>query len=59
MNAMAPVFLVTYTSTRQSRDVTYETEWVCDSSYDRDRARASFERQFPSAAVVSVEQIPA
>jgi hypothetical protein len=56
---MAPVFLITYTSTRQHRDITYETEWVCDSSYDHDRARASFERQFPSAAVVSVEQLPA
>ncbi len=53
---MPPVFLITYTSTHQSRDITYETEWVCDSSYDRDRARASFEAQFPTAAVVRVEE---
>ena len=52
-----PVFLVTYSSTRQHRDVIHEVEWICDSSYDRARARASFERQFPSAAVVSVEQL--
>ncbi|MEN9780944.1 MAG: hypothetical protein RL014_2092 [Pseudomonadota bacterium] len=51
-----PVFLITYTSTNQSRDIHYETEWVCDSSYDSDRARASFERQFPTAAVVRVEE---
>ena len=56
---MAPVFLVTYSSTRQHRDIQHQVEWVCDSTYDHDRARASFERQFPSAAVVSVEQLEA
>ena len=52
-----PVFLVTYQSTRQSRDVTHETEWICDASYDRDRARQAFEQRFPSAAVVRVEEV--
>jgi hypothetical protein len=51
-----PVFLVTYTNSRTGNDITHETEWVCDSSYDRDRARASFEAQFPSAAVVRVTE---
>jgi hypothetical protein len=54
---MAPVFLITYTSTHQSRDITYETEWICDASYDRDRACASFQQQFPSAAIVRVEEL--
>ena len=52
-----PVFLVTYTSTRQSRDITYETEWICDGSYDRDRACQAFQAQFPSTAIVRIEEL--
>ena len=50
-----PVFLVTYTSAYQSHDI-YETEWVCDASYDHERAREAFRRQFPSASIVHVKE---
>jgi hypothetical protein len=52
-----PAFLITYTSPRQSRHVLHETHWITPSDFDRDRARASFEAQCPSAAVVSVEPV--
>jgi hypothetical protein len=50
-----PVFLITYSTSH--RDITHEIEWVCDASYDQDRARASFEQQSPSASVVSVHEV--
>lgn len=53
---MPPVFLITYTTPR-TYAITYETEWICDSSYDCDRARASFQAQFPSTAIVRIEEL--
>ncbi len=54
---MPPVFLITYTTPRTGNDVTHETEWICDSSYDCDRACASFQAQFPSTAIVRIEEL--
>jgi hypothetical protein len=53
-----PIFLITYSNTRTGNDITHETEWVCDSSYDRDRAREAFERQFPTTSVVCLQELP-
>jgi len=52
-----PAFLITYTNPHTGNDITHETEWICDSSYDTERARESFERQFPTAAVVRINEI--
>jgi hypothetical protein len=54
---MPPIFLVTYTSTRESHDITYETEWITPGNFDCDRARKAFEREFPSTAVVRVQEV--
>lgn len=54
---MPPVFLVTYTTTRTSDAITYQTEWVTPSNYDRDRAHQAFRQQFPTAAVVRLEEV--
>ena len=51
-----PVFLVTYTSPRQTRHVLHETHWVTPANFDRDRARKSFQAQCPTAAVVRIEE---
>jgi hypothetical protein len=55
---MAPVFLVTYQSTRQSRNETHSVEWVCDASYDSHRARQAFQAQFPTATDIRVQEAP-
>lgn len=55
---MAPVFLITYTNTRTTDAVTHETEWVTPGNYDSDRAREAFERQFPTTAVVRLQELP-
>lgn len=54
---MPPVFLVTYTTPRTGNDITHETEWICDASYDRDRARQAFEQRFPSVAIVRFTEV--
>jgi hypothetical protein len=53
-----PIFLITYTNTRTTDAVTHKTEWVCDSSYDSDRACEAFEKQFPTTAVVRLQELP-
>jgi hypothetical protein len=53
-----PVFLITYSNTRTGNDITHETEWVTPGNYDRDRAREAFEKQFPSTAVVRLQELP-
>lgn len=50
-----PIFRITYVKTTTD-DITYETDWICDSNYDCDRAREAFESQFPSAAVVRCQE---
>jgi hypothetical protein len=52
-----PVFLVTYTTPQTSEAITFETEWVCDASYDRDRACEAFNRQFTSASIIHVQEV--
>ena len=52
-----PAFLVTYTSPTQRHERQHETEWIAPCGFDTDRARESFERHCPSAAVVRVEEI--
>jgi hypothetical protein len=51
------VFLITYTSTHQQHAIHHETEWVCDPTYDRDRARKTFQDRFPTAAVVHCKPV--
>jgi len=52
-----PVFLITYASANQHRDITNETEWITPGDYDSDRARLVFEGQFPSASVLRVQEV--
>ena len=52
-----PAFFITYTYPTTCHDIKHETEWICPEGYDSARARASFERQFPAAAVVHVDEI--
>lgn len=51
-----PLFLITYTSARHDHQIEHDDEWITDSSYDRDRARESFEHRFPGTAVVRCEE---
>ncbi len=51
-----PLFLITCTSARHDHAITHSEEWVCDPTFDRDRARRSFEHRHPGTAVVRVEE---
>ena len=49
-----PQFQITYTNTN-TRDVTYEIDWVCPDDYDEQQAREAFQRQFPTASIVQCD----
>ena len=53
---MSPVFLITYTTPRTGNDITHETEWICDGSYNEARAVQSFRKQFPTTSVVRIQE---
>lgn len=52
-----PIFLIAYTSTHQNHAIRHETEWVCSTGYDRDRARQAFQKHFPTAAILHCKPI--
>jgi hypothetical protein len=47
-------YRVLYTSSYQDHAIIHTTEWICPADYNRDRARQSFEQQFPSATVIQL-----
>ena len=49
---MPPIFNITYTSERQDHAIRHETQWVCPPWFTDTKARESFERQHPSAAIL-------
>jgi hypothetical protein len=51
-----PLYQIIYTSARTDHAITHSDEWVTDPTYDRDRARESFEHRHPGTAVVRVEE---
>jgi hypothetical protein len=54
-------FRVLYTILSDNHETIYESEWICPSGYNTDRAIQSFKRQFPSAAVIQIrplEELP-
>jgi len=51
-----PVFRITYITPRTGHDITHETEWICDASYNEARAVQAFRQQFPTASVLRVQE---